>query len=101
MTIKIHKLATKEFDEAVEWYEIQQNGLGKRFRSVVVTQIKKIKKNANWFLTEDSNIYKIYIPKFPFKILYTIENTNIIIWAFAHLNRNPLYWQSRIENNPN
>jgi len=26
MKVKIHELATKEFDEAVEWYELQSRG---------------------------------------------------------------------------
>lgn len=28
MQIRIHELAAKEFDEAIEWYELQSKGLG-------------------------------------------------------------------------
>ena len=97
MQIKIHELAAKEFDEAIEWYELQQEGLGKRFQTVVANQIKRIKLNSKWFLKEESDIYKAYIPKFPYKILYTTDDNNIIIWAFMHLHRKPLFWQSRIK----
>jgi len=45
MKIKIHELASEEFDEAIEWYELQSKGLGKRFKQSVIEQIKKIKKN--------------------------------------------------------
>ena len=44
MKIKIHELAVQEFDEAIEWYELQSTGLGKRFEKSVVEQIKKVKK---------------------------------------------------------
>ena len=95
MKIKIHELATKEFDEAIDWYESQSIGLGKRFRKAVIDQINKVKKNPTWFLVEEDDIYKAYIPKFPYKILFTLDKETIIIWAIAHMHRKPWYWQSR------
>lgn len=96
MKIEIHELAAKEFDEAVEWYDIQSDGLGKRFKSEVLKQIKKVQKNPSWFLKEEENIHKAYIPKFPYKVLFTFDKDNIIVWAIAHMHRKPWYWQSRI-----
>ena len=96
MKITIHELAAEEFDEAVEWYEIQSKGLGKRFKKAVAAKIKKIKQHPDCFLIEADNLYKAYIPKFPYKILYTIENGRMIIWAIAHMHRKPWYWQSRM-----
>jgi len=60
MKIKIHELAAKEFDEAVEWYELQSNGHGKRFKTSVIDQINKIKRNPGWYLIEADNIHSIY-----------------------------------------
>ncbi len=97
MKVKIHELANKEFIEAVEWYELQSKGLGKRFKKETISQVNKIRKNPGWYLVEESNIHKAYIPRFPYKILYTIENNNqIIIWAISHMHRKPWYWQKRI-----
>jgi len=31
MKVEIHELASKEFDDAIEWYEMQSKGLGTRF----------------------------------------------------------------------
>jgi len=50
-----------------------------------------------WFLIEEGDIYKAYIPKFPHKILFTVENdTVIVVWAVAHMHRKPWFWQSRM-----
>ena len=57
---------------------------------------EKIKQNPDWFLIEAENIYKAYIPKFPYKILYTLDKEKIIVWAIAHMHRKPWYWQSRM-----
>lgn len=90
------KLGAQEFDEAIEWYELQMKGLGKRFRKSVLDQIKKMKRNPKWFPIEDDDIYKAYIPKFPYKIIFTVEDETIVIWAVAHMHRKPWYWQSRL-----
>ena len=97
MQAEIHELAVKELDEAIEWYEIQSKGLGKKFKESVIKQINKIKKYPDWYLIELDDIYKAYIPKYPYKILFTIgENEIITIWAFSHLHRKPWYWQKRM-----
>ena len=95
MQIKIHELASREFDEAIDWYEMQTKGLGIRFKKLVVGQLRKIKENPGWFPVEESNIFKAYIPKFPYKILYTFDKEIIVVLAIAHLHRKPWYWQSR------
>lgn len=96
MQVKIHELAAKEFDDAIEWYELQSNGLGERFKNAVTSQIEKIKTHPSWYLIEDGEIYKAYVPKFPFKILFTFKNNTITIWAIAHMHRKPWYWQHRL-----
>jgi hypothetical protein len=95
MKIKIHELADKEFTAAIDWYENQSEGTGKRFKQSVINQIKKIIKNPDWFLIEEDIIFKAYIPKFPYKILFSIDKDTIIIWAIAHMHRKPWYWQGR------
>ena len=98
LKIKIHELAAKEFDEAIEWYGIQSKGLGTRFKKTVVGQLKKVKQNPHWFLKETETVYKAYIPKFPYKILFTVDIDQIVVWAVAHMHRKPWYWQSRTMN---
>jgi plasmid stabilization system protein ParE len=96
MKVHIHEMAAREFDEAILWYEAQSEGLGDRFKKTILHRIEMIKKNPSWFLREAENIYKAYIPKFPYKILYTIDEGSLVIWAIAHLHRKPWYWQSRM-----
>ena len=43
-----------------------------------------------------NGIYKAYIPKFPYKLLYSFNEELITIWALTHLHRKPNYWQERI-----
>jgi len=77
--------------------ELQSRGLGKRFKESVIKQINKIQNNPGWYLIEADNIFKAYVPKFPFKILYTSDKEIIIVWAISHLHREPWYWQKRLK----
>jgi len=97
LKIEIHDSASQEFDEAIEWYDFQSPGLGKRFKKMVATQMKKVQRNPGWFLKEDECIYKAYVPKFPYKVLFTFDDEKIVIWAVAHMHRKPFYWQSRTD----
>ena len=96
MKIEIHELAVNEFNDAIDWYELQASGLGKRFKKSVMNQVQKIKRNPTWFLKEADDIYKAYVPKFPYKILFTLKENKIVIWSVARMHRKPWYWQSRI-----
>ena len=97
MKVKIHELVALEFGEAVRWYDIQSAGLGKRFKNTVLAQIRKIRQTPDWFLVEEDDIYKAYIPKFPYKILFSFDHDCIVIWAVSHMHRRPWHWQTRLD----
>ena len=97
LKIKIHEYASNEFDEAIQWYELQVVGLGQRFKNSVIKQFNSVRENPSWYPQESKDIYKAYIPKFPYKILYTFNTQEITIWAVCHLHRKPRYWKSRLK----
>jgi 1,2-phenylacetyl-CoA epoxidase catalytic subunit len=92
----IAKIAKNEFKEAKQYYEIQQEGLGKRFDENIKEAIKRIKKYPEAWQIEVGNVRRCLVHKFPYKILYSIRNKKILILAFAHLHRKPEYWIDRI-----
>jgi len=96
MKVYIHEMAAKEFREAIQWYDLQSEGLGSRFEKTTLSVIERIKAAPSWFLKETRDVYKTYVTKFPYKILYTVEEGGIVMWAIAHLHRKPWYWQSRM-----
>ncbi len=98
LKIEIHEFASLEFDEAIDWYENQAKGLGERFKNEVVKRIKSARNNPSWYPQESKNLHKLYIPKFPYKVIFTYTSTHLTIWAICHLHRKPRYWKSRIKN---
>ena len=96
LKIKIHEFALNELNEAIEWYDLQSQGLGAKFKLVAKSQVNKIAENPSWFLKEEGNIHKAYLPKFPYKILFSFNKSEVVVWAISHMHRKPRYWQSRI-----
>ncbi|MCP4154399.1 MAG: type II toxin-antitoxin system RelE/ParE family toxin [bacterium] len=96
MTIEILVVAQKELDDAVLYYEMEQHGLGLRFKKEVRKAIDRIKKYPTSWPIERSEVRKCFVHKFPYKILYSLQEDIIVILAFAHQHRKPGYWTERL-----
>jgi plasmid stabilization system protein ParE len=92
MNIEISEFAQKELDEAIFFYELQQPGLGLRFRDEVRKSIDRIKQHPKAWPFERGEVRKCFVHKFPYKVLYSVQDPNIVILAIAHQHRKPGYW---------
>lgn len=97
MKIIIAKIAQQEFNEAKEFYEIEQAGLGVRFAKEIKKSILRIKQYPSAWPIERGEVRHYLVHKFPYKILYSIQQDSIILLAFAHQHRKPDYWIDRIK----
>ncbi len=96
MKIKIIRPASNELIRAVEYYESEQAGLGLRFWNEVDEYIRWIKSNATVPRLR-SNLYRrVNLKIFPYHLVYSIREKNIIIWAVANSHKKPEHWKSRI-----
>lgn len=92
MEIIIAKIAKTEFDDAKHYYELEQAGVGKRFEKEVKASLLRIKQFPDAWPIEREGIQKYLLHKFPYKILYSIQKDRIVVLAFAHQHREPLYF---------
>lgn len=74
INILFTELAAKELREAVDYYEFQHPGLGERLQDEIEQGIALILKHPQAWLVERDEIRKYLLNKFPYKILYSIEN---------------------------
>ena len=74
-----NELAKYEFGDAVEFYELEQSGLGGRFKEEIKKSIKRIVEYPNAWSVERGEIRKYLVHKFPYKILYSIEEDQIAL----------------------
>lgn len=89
--------ARLEFKEAERYYDQQVPGLGERFRAEVRSVLARIRA---WPLScprERGDIRRLILPRFPYKLLYSVESDHIYVIAVAHQHREPHYWSERVE----
>jgi plasmid stabilization system protein ParE len=97
MKIIFSKYARQELDDATQYYEIEYQGLGKRFRDEVRKAAKRISEYPEAWSVERGEVRKCTLHKFPYKLLYSVESNHVFIIAVAHQHRRPDYWIERNE----
>lgn len=95
MQVRFLEPAFIELDDAIEYYEIQLQGLGKKFLDEVLDSIALITQFPDLFPKNSEHTRKAVLRKFPFNIIYTLFKDDIYIIAVAHQNRQPEYWIER------
>ncbi|MEL6710899.1 MAG: type II toxin-antitoxin system RelE/ParE family toxin, partial [Pseudomonadota bacterium] len=97
MKISFLKIAQSELDDAFDYYESTQKGLGFRFQSEVANAISRITQFPKIYQAIGRYSHRCLIHKFPYGIIYQIRgrSNQILVVAIAHLHRKPDYWYSR------
>ncbi len=91
-----HLEARVEIKEAAEYYEDCQEGLGKRFLVAVESAVHSLWLHPLQWRVLCGRFRRCMVSKFPYGIIYSVNEDEIFIAAVMHLNRKPGYWLRRI-----
>lgn len=95
MIFSFHPEAEKEFNEAIDYYENHQPGLGYDFALEVHSAVKRAIAYPKAWPEIGGEIRRSLVKRFPYGILYAEEQGEILIVAVMHLHRKPEYWKHR------
>ena len=87
--------ALAELQEAAEYYETQQPGLGVRFLDKVEACRQRIENYPDAWHPLDKTFRRCRLNHFPYGLIYRIRSQHIEITAVAHLHRKPFYWKEK------
>ena len=74
-TIQISKAIISEVDQAVQWYESKEKGLGDRFENEFKTKLARIKDNPKLFQEIEANQRRAVLSSsFPFTVHYLVND---------------------------
>ena len=95
-TAVIDPRAMQDVQEAIEYYDEKQPGLGEEFEHHLNEHLQLIEKNP-FFQVRYDDIHCLPLKRFPYMIHYTIQEDQQIVTVQAVLNtfRSPRIWKSR------
>ena len=95
MRVTFNELAEREFNDAVQYYDSEQPGLGAAFVSEVERCAAAVVEHPEASPVVLGAIRRRLCQRFPYALLYTIAESELRILAVMNLRRRPGYWVGR------
>jgi plasmid stabilization system protein ParE len=90
--------AENDLKEAFSWYEDKRQGLGYDLLLQVDAGLRFIERNPKISPPEYKGARKYLVKRFPYKIIYLLEEERIIVLAVIHGKRSPILTKERIDS---
>jgi plasmid stabilization system protein ParE len=87
--------ADAELVEAAKFYERKARGLGADFLHEVEHAIRRLAEYPEAGASLPDGFRRRLLRRFPYGVLYKVEENEIVIAAVMHLRRRPGYWRGR------
>jgi plasmid stabilization system protein ParE len=97
VTVRFLEIAEIELDEAIHWYGAQAPGLGDAFLIEVLSAADRIARFPEAWHSLGEGVRRYRLSRFPYGLIYAIDNDDILVLAVAHLHRRPDYWRDRLK----
>jgi plasmid stabilization system protein ParE len=85
----------EELEEAYNWYESQQPGLGDDFLDCVDEILNRICQIPESFPVVYRDVRRAVVRRFPYVVYYRIVSSRVVVTAIFHGRRAPKVWQAR------
>ena len=96
MNWDFHPDALAEYEAAARYYAAIDEELQLRFIQSIEESIESILESPGRWRVLDEGIRRYVVHVFPYGVLYTIENGDLLIVAVMHFSREPGYWNDRV-----
>ncbi len=88
--------AEEDLSETFEWYEARRKGLGYDFLLHIDAGLRFIEKNPLAFPKRYKGTRHHIIKRFPYKIIYRIEDSKVIVLGVIYGGRDPKWIKKKI-----
>jgi toxin ParE1/3/4 len=95
-TIVIDPRAIQDIQEAIDYYDEKQPGLGRRFQAELDEYLSSLEKNP-FFNKRYDEVHCLPLKRFPYMVHFTIDDKNlqISVYAVFHTALDTDKWQER------
>ena len=96
MKLRFLEVAKYELDEAIDYYNFESPGLGDQFLQEVLNSLDRIVNYKDaWHLLSE-NTRRCQTRRFPYGLIYSALEEEILIISVSNLHREPNHWKNRI-----
>lgn len=96
MKLNYHNLAEMEIESSLSWYEERSKQAFDQFRIRLASVLNYIIQSPERFPRVYDEFRSARVNKFPYKIIFRIEQGTVYVIALAHDKRDPEYWKDRV-----
>jgi plasmid stabilization system protein ParE len=97
MNIRFLSLADREVSDAVQWHEEQAEGLSRAFLDELDRVVRLVRIHPLVATQIEPGIRRSLFARFPYSLIYGIDQETIVVIAVAHQHREPRYWADRVD----
>ena len=95
LPVVFRRIAKREFDDAISWYQDRREGLGREFSVAVEQQLGRISLSPNQFACVKGDVRRAVLLRFPYSIYFIVEDDRIVVLAIFHARRAPNQLEDR------
>jgi plasmid stabilization system protein ParE len=88
--------AEADLAEAYDWYEARDKGLGSELVRCVESCAGGIRRHPEMYPVIHRNVRQGITRRFPYSLLYFVEDEAVYIVAVFHAARDPGIWKARV-----
>lgn len=90
-----HPDVANEIKASYQWYQKQAEGLGDDFLHELELACQTIVEFPATWPRLGKNYRRFLLSRFPFSVVYRVQNSTIFVVAVMHNSRKPGYWKTR------
>ena len=94
-SVVFRRIAKREFDDAISWYQDRREGLGREFSLAIEQQLGRIALSPNQFACVRGDVRRAVLQRFPYSIYFIVEDERIVVLAIFHARRAPNQLEDR------
>ena len=98
-SFRLVSAAADDLAGAVQWYEVHRRGLGAELLQEFARALARIAENPRLGISirgrRRRGLRRITVDRFPYRVVYDVRPSEIVIMAVAHPSRKPNFWSRR------
>jgi plasmid stabilization system protein ParE len=94
--VEYHEGAVSDVKSAVAWYRERSPKAAVEFIEELQRATETIREAPERWPVGKNDTRRVPLWRFPFSIIYSEQDSVIMIWAVAHGSRRPGYWAGRV-----